>query len=249
MQSRVIPAHDGVPLHVGVTGSGPDVVVLSGGPGCVQYLEDDEIAPRGFRTWYPEPRGVGRSGGGGHTMTQAVADLEAVRRAAGVDEWIVVGHSWGSDLALFYALQHPDAVRAVVGIAGTGIQKDRTWSEEYHARRDTEPDIPIAWVPEVHAALSASYLEWIHEPRVLRRVADCTVPMRFVAPGADIRPAWPLQQLGELAPLGAFVCIPGVPHDFWATHPAIWVRAVTDACTELARSASRHRSAGKDHPD
>jgi proline iminopeptidase len=85
-------------LHVGVTGRGPDVVVLTGGPGCVQYLERDEISPRDHRAWYPESRGVGRSGGGPHTMEEAIADLEGIRMAVGVGTWIVVGHSWGCHL-------------------------------------------------------------------------------------------------------------------------------------------------------
>ena len=231
MVSRLVQADDGTALHVGVTGSGPDVVVLSGGPGCVQYLEDDEIAPVGFRAWYPEPRGVGRSQGGPHTMAQAVADLEAIRRAVGVRSWLVLGHSWGGDLAVRYALEHPDAVRAVVNIAGTGIQRDRTWSEQYYAGKDSEPKVPIDWVPAVHAALMASFMEWIHEPRVFREVADSRVPMHFVAAAEDIRPSWPLEQLAELAPLGSFARVPGVPHDFWATHPDTWVQVVTDACT------------------
>ncbi|MGF6886383.1 pimeloyl-ACP methyl ester carboxylesterase [Nocardia sp. GAS34] len=93
MRSLTVTADDGVPLHVGVTGRGPDVVVLSGGPGCVHYLEHDRLAPRGMRAWYPEPRGVGRSGGGPHDLDRAVADLEAVRRAAGAEAWAVLGHS------------------------------------------------------------------------------------------------------------------------------------------------------------
>ena len=60
MESRMIHV-GGVALHVGVTGQGPDLVVLTGGPGCVQYLERDEISPPDHRVWYPEPRGVGRS--------------------------------------------------------------------------------------------------------------------------------------------------------------------------------------------
>lgn len=238
VQSRSITADDGTALHVGVTGAGPDVVVLSGGPGCVHYLENDQLAPTGFRAWYPEPRGVGRSAGGPHTMAQAVGDLEAVRRAVGVTSWVALGHSWGGDLAVFYALQHPDALRGVVAIAGTGPQRDRTWSQEYHAGKDREPQIPIDWVPEVHAALLASFMDWIHRPRLFRQVADCAVPMRLIAAGQDIRPSWPLEQLAELAPLGAFTCVPDVPHDFWATHPDVWVRVVTDTCNSLARSRS-----------
>jgi proline iminopeptidase len=122
MQTLVVDADDGVRLNVGMTGDGTDVLVLSGGPGCVHYLERDELAPRGMRSWFPEPRGVGRSTGGPHSMSQAVADLETVRLAAGVESWVVLGHSWGGDLAVRYALDHPDAVRKVVAVAGCGVQ-------------------------------------------------------------------------------------------------------------------------------
>src|SRR3954465_9079489 len=88
VQSGLIRGDDGIRLHVGGTGAGAGGGVLSGGPCCVQYLEDDEIAPVGFRAWYPEPRGVGRSAGSAHTMAKAVADLEAVRRSVGVESWI-----------------------------------------------------------------------------------------------------------------------------------------------------------------
>jgi proline iminopeptidase len=232
VESHVITADDGVFLHVGGTGVGPDVLVLSGGPGCVHYLEDDDVAPRGVRAWYPEPRGVGRSGGGPHEMAQAVSDLEAVRRALGVESWMVLGHSWGADLSVRYALQHPESVRRVIAIAGCGVQKDRTWSETYHALKDTEPDVPIEYEPDVHAALVHSYLAWIHEPQLFRDLADSTVPMRFIAAERDVRPSWPLQQLAALVPRGTFERVPAVPHHFWFTDPEVWVAVVTRACRE-----------------
>ncbi|MBO1765588.1 alpha/beta hydrolase [Allobranchiibius sp. GilTou38] len=104
MQDLAVECDDGVALHVGVVGDGPGVLLISGGPGCVSYLEDDALAPRGMRSWFAEPRGVGRSGGGPHDLAQAVRDLESLRRAAGVADWVVVGHSFGSDLAVRYAL-------------------------------------------------------------------------------------------------------------------------------------------------
>ena len=243
MRSRVLRAGDGVALHVGVTGYGPDVVMLSGGPGCVNYLEDDAIAPAGVRSWYPEPRGVGRSGGGPHGLTRAVDDLDDVRRAAGVASWIVVGHSWGADLAVCYALRHPEPVAGVVAVAGTGLQNDRSWSEQYQALKGGEPDLSIPGVREVHAALLGSYRRWIREPDVFRQVADSPVPMRFVAAGGDIRPSWPLEQLAALAPHGRFVRILGVPHDFWATHPLTWKAVVTDICGEFTRTGDGPSSA------
>lgn len=233
MRARTVRADDHICLHVGVTGSGPDVVVLSGGPGCVHYLEHEDIAPRGMRAWYPEPRGVGRSGGGPHTLDRAVADLEAVRRAAGVDSWVVLGHSWGADLAVRYALDHPAHVRSVVGVAGHGLHKDRTWSQIYESLKHTEPEIDIDWVPSVHRALSESFVAWIHETALLRRLADCRVPMTIVAAERDIRPSWPLRQLAALVPRGTFVEVPDVPHDMWSTHPQVWLDVVTDACRSL----------------
>ncbi|MFI7600158.1 alpha/beta fold hydrolase [Actinoplanes sp. NPDC049681] len=216
-------------LHVGVTGEGPDVVVLSGGPGCVQYLERDDISPRGHRAWYPEPRGVGRSTGGPHTMDEAIEDLESIRTAVGASTWLVLGHSWGCDLAVRYALEHPEVVTAVVGIAGRGPHRDRTWSEAYEAGKASEPAVGIEWVSDVHRALGESFTEWIHRPDLWRRLAGCEVPMHFIAAGDDIRPSWPLAQLAELVPHGRFSTVPAVPHDFWFTHPDVWTRTVTEA--------------------
>ena len=234
MESRLVDV-DGVALHVGVTGAGPDVLVLTGGPGCVQYLERDEIAVPDHRCWYPEPRGVGRSGGGPHDMARAVADLEAVRRSAEVVSWIVVGHSWGSDLAVRYALEHPEAVDGVVGVAGKGPQRDRTWSEAYESARTSEPDVPVEIAMDVWNSLGASFTEWIHQPDLWRRLADSPVPMHFVAAGDDVRPSWPLQQLAALVPNGRFSVVPDVPHDFWSTHPQLWVAAVSRALADLPR--------------
>lgn len=230
VESRVVRASDGVRLHVGVCGEGPDVLVLSGGPGLVDYLERDDLAPAGTRAWFPEPRGVGRSGGGPHDMAQAVADLEVVRRATGVERWLVLGHSWGSDLAVRYALTCPTAVTRVVGIAGHGLHKDRTWSEIYHAGRARDPVLEIDGDPEVRKALDDSFIDWIHEPGLWRALADTTVPMDFVAAEHDTRPSWPLQQLAALVPQGSFRVVLGVTHDFWSTDPATWAAVVTALC-------------------
>lgn len=230
MKSRLIPVDADVALHVASCGAGPDVLVLSGGPGCVHYLKDEELAPVGFRTWFPDPRGVGRSGGGPHDMGQAVADLETVRRALDIDTWLVVGHSWGSDLAVRYALEHPDRVRGVIGIAGHGLHRDREWSEAYEAGKATEPPVPIDLVPDVHASLWTSFREWIHQPTLWRDLADTAIPMDFIAAGDDIRPDWPLRQLAALVPGGTFQVVRDAVHDFWSTDPPLWRHVVTTAC-------------------
>ncbi len=49
-----------------------------------------------------------------------VAELEAIRAALGVDRWHVIGHSWGSAIALEYAAAHPQATASAV-LSGTFI--------------------------------------------------------------------------------------------------------------------------------
>lgn len=163
-------------------------------------------------------------------MTRAVADLEDIRQALGKDSWVALGHSWGADLAVRYALDHPDRVAAVVAIAGHGLHNDRSWSEVYRAGQHTEEAIRIDCSQEVHAALNESFLEWIHEPRLFRSLADSPVRMRFIAAAGDIRPNWPLRQLAELVPAGSFDLVTGVDHNFWTTDPERWTEIVTEAC-------------------
>jgi proline iminopeptidase len=166
-------------------------------------------------------------------MAQAIEDLEAIRRAIGIECWIALGHSWGSDLAVRYALEHPHRVRGVVGIAGHGLHRDREWSAAYAAGKTRETPVAIDWVPEVYAGLWSSFKDWIHQPTLWRALADSAVPMSFVAAGDDIRPSWPLQQLAELVPGGTFDVVPDTPHDYWATNPDLWRATCTTACNAL----------------
>jgi proline iminopeptidase len=60
-----------------------------------------------------------------------VADLDAVVTAAGAPV-AVLGHSWGAQLALRYALAHPDRVTRLVYLAGTGLSPT-SWKPAYRA--------------------------------------------------------------------------------------------------------------------
>lgn len=49
-----------------------------------------------------------------------VAELEAIRKELGVDRWHVIGHSWGSAIALEYAAAYPEHTASAV-LSGTFI--------------------------------------------------------------------------------------------------------------------------------
>lgn len=113
---------DGAELWTTVSGTGPPVVCLHGGPGTWDYLAplarllDDTFTVIRF-----EQRGCGRSTGDGpFTIAQAVDDLDQVRAAVGFGRFAVAGHSWGAELAIRYAARHQEHSTAVAYISGVG---------------------------------------------------------------------------------------------------------------------------------
>jgi proline iminopeptidase len=115
--------------------AGPEstAILCHGGPGFW-----DTLAPiaeilaerRPVVRW--DQRGGGRSQHQEpYTLCRFVADVDAVRSAYQVDRPVLVGHSWGASLALQYFLAHPDRVRALIYIAGTGLSWD--WRPQHNA--------------------------------------------------------------------------------------------------------------------
>jgi proline iminopeptidase len=107
-------------LYVRELGVGPLAIVLHGGPDFdCRYLlpEMDRLAER-FRLVYYDQRGRGRSASGVRaqdvSLESEIADLDAVRQHFGPSPVTLVGHSWGSVLALEYALRHPEHVAQLV---------------------------------------------------------------------------------------------------------------------------------------
>ncbi len=116
-------------------GAGLPVVLCHGGPGLSDNLEPlafmiDDLA----RVHRYDQRGSGRShGDGGFDVDTFIADLDALRTHWGHPKWVLGGHSWGANLALFYALAHPEHTLAVIYLAGTGLRWG--WQQDAQQRR------------------------------------------------------------------------------------------------------------------
>ncbi|MER5184644.1 alpha/beta hydrolase [Streptomyces sp. NPDC002896] len=124
---------DGVRLWATRGGEGTPVVFCHGGPGIWDFLDDlaELLADRAtVHRW--DQRGCGRSQRRGpYSVAQSVADLDAVRRHFGLDRMALLGHSYGTQLALQYALDHPERVSKLVYVSGTGIDNRDTWRPTY----------------------------------------------------------------------------------------------------------------------
>ena len=110
----------GASLYARTTGRGPSVIVLHGGPDFdTGYLlpEMDQFADA-YRLIYYDQRGRGKSAEGVRaedvTLASDVGDLDNVRRHFGLEKPVLLGHSWGTVLALEYALRSPSRVSQLV---------------------------------------------------------------------------------------------------------------------------------------
>lgn len=98
------------------------IVFLHGGPGLRNAPFDREaygsFAADGFRVILYDQVGSGLSGFLPHirdyTIARDVEDLEAIRKELGADRMILIGHSWGSTLAVAYIAKYPDRVAKAV---------------------------------------------------------------------------------------------------------------------------------------
>ena len=98
---------------------GKPAVVLHGGPGSgVSDFIRRGHDPERYRIISFDQRGCGGSTPfaelAENTTWDLVADMEALREHLDVERWQVVGGSWGSTLALVYAIFHPDRVSELV---------------------------------------------------------------------------------------------------------------------------------------
>ena len=99
--------------------AGKPVVFLHGGPGSgCNPTQRRFFDPAHYRIILIDQRGCGRSQPLGaveqNTTDDLIADIEAIRKALEIDKWLVFGGSWGSTLALAYAIQHPTKVTGLI---------------------------------------------------------------------------------------------------------------------------------------
>lgn len=99
--------------------SGFPLLFLHGGPGSrTRAAHRRYFDPAFYRIVLFDQRGCGLSTPAGsvvaNTTQHLVADIERLRQSLGVDRWLLFGGSWGSTLALAYAITHPEAVAGMV---------------------------------------------------------------------------------------------------------------------------------------
>ena len=172
---------DGVRLHYLDRGHGPPVVLLHGNATMVQDFEISGILDRlaqQYRVIAFDRPGFGHTNRPRSQAWTPAAQAELVQRAIiqlGVRQAIVVGHSWGTLVAVSLALDHPADVRSLVLLSGYYFPT---------LRADVLASTPTA-APVLGDLLSYTVIPLLGRAlrsRVFRKLfAPAAVPSRFQA--------------------------------------------------------------------
>lgn len=118
--------------------TGRPIVVLHGGPGgglsrgLLKYVDLSRD-----RVILYDQRGCGRSTPHlslyKNTTWDLVADLEKLRNACGIQQWIIFGGSWGTTLALAYASKH---MAHIAGFVLRGVCMNEGWENDWMYGKD-----------------------------------------------------------------------------------------------------------------
>ena len=119
--SGFLPADAGHEIFYEECGNphGKPCVILHGGPGgAINPTMRRFFDPAKWRMALFDQRGCGKSRPNAslddNTTWALIRDIERLREHLGVERWCVFGGSWGSTLALAYAITHPERVESLV---------------------------------------------------------------------------------------------------------------------------------------
>jgi pimeloyl-ACP methyl ester carboxylesterase len=127
---------NGVNLHYITIGAGQDIVMLHGFLGnlAVWHLYMAPILRREYRVTTYDLRGHGYSEvtGTGYTAADMTEDLRCLLDSLGIDRPILVGHSFGADICMYFSLLYPERVSRMVAIepglaALAHLRWDKNW--------------------------------------------------------------------------------------------------------------------------
>lgn len=116
----------GLSLHYREYGDGGRPIILLHGVASNSriWITTAPLLAEKFRVYALDQRGHGESGkpDDGYDFASVVADLAAFIDALEIEQPIVVGHSWGGNVALEYAATHPDRTAGLVMVDGGYIE-------------------------------------------------------------------------------------------------------------------------------
>ena len=177
-----------------VVGRGRPTLMFPGGPGfSASYMRADaELFADTLKSYLVDPHGSGRSSPPSDPSEYSPEGharfYEDVRKALGLDEVLLFGHSFGATTALSYAALFPEAVSACVAVAGFGIGPETATDEATAAEAQHEAALArhagAPWYGEARAIMDA-WTERVlatDDPREVEQMMSAVLPLYMAHP-------------------------------------------------------------------
>ncbi|GAA1419272.1 alpha/beta hydrolase [Catellatospora coxensis] len=232
---------DGTELAYRVSGGGPPLVCVPGGPGqAVRYLGELGGLSATRTLILLDNRGTGDSAVPADPDTYRVDriadDVEALRAHLGLDTMDLFGHSASGGVCFLYADRHPHRLRRLVVVDPSlrvlGLPSDLDVAHVL-AERSHEP-----WIDEAAAALTAEAaddeelerLRWLSAPLLYGQWNDAAKAQAAAEPAEFAKPATDGFYAGyepdpalvdRLTGLAAPMLLVVGEHDIWPTRHAV----------------------------
>ena len=116
-------------LHYKTFGSGKPILIINGGPGmnCEGFSGiAQELAKMNYQTIIYDQRGTGKStvenaNSENITMDLMVEDIENLRKHLKINQWSILGHSFGGIMETYYATKHPETIEKLIFSSSVGV--------------------------------------------------------------------------------------------------------------------------------
>ncbi len=155
-QSTNLAYADGI-IHLEQYGSGTPILIINGGPGMNSqgFRHLAKIIGEKNQAIIYDQRGTGEStiseiNSTSITLDKMTEDIEVIRKHLNIEEWVVLGHSFGGMLASYYATKHPKSTKGLILSSSGGINLDLFSQLDIRARlSSTERDSLAYWTSQI----------------------------------------------------------------------------------------------------
>jgi proline iminopeptidase len=130
-QTSAFIRHGDATIHYRVFGDGDPILIINGGPGMHSdgFSALAQTMGNTHKAIIFDQRGTGLSklepvNASTITLDLMIEDIERIRETLQIEQWVLLGHSFGGMLASYYATQHPDKVNGLILSSSGGIDMD-----------------------------------------------------------------------------------------------------------------------------
>ncbi|MEB8330210.1 alpha/beta fold hydrolase [Flavobacteriaceae bacterium KMM 6897] len=118
-------------IYITTYGQGQPILIINGGPGMNSngFRGLAEIIGKSNKAIIYDQRGTGKSklpniDANTITLDSMINDIEIIRNHLNIEQWVVLGHSFGGMLGSYYASKFPEKIKGLILSSSGGINMD-----------------------------------------------------------------------------------------------------------------------------